>query len=114
MSEGKPTPGPWKSIGGSACYENIIGNEQPAEETFAFPYARPGEVAAEPVCRVHKHCRSDANKALIIAAPDLLTAAKSMLLRLNSLTTEEFINGYYHDAMSALAAAVQKAEGGER
>lgn len=70
------TPGDWVSVGGSAMYENIIGNVQPAEDTFAAKYARPGEVAAEPVCRVHKHSRGAANAALICALPKLLAACE--------------------------------------
>jgi len=55
----------------------------------------------------------EANANLIVAAPDLLAAARLTLRLLEDLTTEQYSRGEDQPARDALRAAIEKAVGPE-
>jgi hypothetical protein len=91
MSESKATPGPWrKRINGAGRIVIEGGRAQ--------------------VCQLLEGARGEADAALIASAPDLLTACKALLAKLDVTHTRLLDRGI--DITEQVRAAVARAEGG--
>lgn len=61
--------------------------------------------------RVRRGNTTGLEDCLVDAAPDLLAAAQAMIVKLDSMTTEQFIRGEDRAAREQLTAAIRKAKG---
>jgi hypothetical protein len=89
----KHTKGPWSLIKQNGC--NLYGGKSPSSDWFIFENA----------------LEKDAK--LIAAAPDLLEACIEAKMALEYLVDELMHSSIASEAITKLAAAIQKAEGGQ-
>lgn len=112
MAERKDTPGPWELEAGFLIYRPANGAGVPLLHLFDSS-GEAGFITGE-------DAENEANARLIAAAPDLLealeTALPAMRLFYSFYGDDEHVSGVaeavqFRAAMSAVAAAVAKAEG---